>query len=238
VNAGQVEVERVPGAGPAAAGVLVECAAVSKTFTRGRYCVGAVRDVSCVVQTGMRVALSGPSGSGKSTLLHLMAGLETPTAGELSWPELGGLPRQPGVVGMVFQGPSLIPVLDVAENVALPLRLAGVAAGDADERAGAALDRLRIAELAAKLPEELSGGQAQRVAVARVLAVRPRLILADEPTGRLDRDTGSRVMAVLLEVCEELDAALVVATHDPAVAGWLAVRWRMADGLLSVEEPS
>ena len=238
MNAGQVDVEQVSGTGPGPAGVLVECAAVSKTFTRGRYWVPAVREVSCVVEAGMRVALSGPSGSGKSTLLHLLAGLETPTAGALSWPGLGGLPRRPGVVGMVFQGPSLVRALDVAENVALPLRLAGMADSGADERVRAALDRLRIADLAAKLPEELSGGQAQRVAVARVLAVRPRLILADEPTGQLDRDTGTRVMAVLLEVSEELGAALVVATHDPAVAGRLAVRWRMADGLLSVEKPT
>jgi ABC-type lipoprotein export system ATPase subunit len=238
VNAGQVEVKGVPGTAAGRSRVLVECAAVSKTFTRGRYWVGAVREVSCAVEAGMRVALTGSSGSGKSTLLHLLGGLETPTTGAMTWPGLGGLPRRPGAVGIVFQGPSLIPALDVAENVALPLRLAGVADGDADERAGAALDRLRIADLAAKLPEQISGGQAQRVAVARVLAARPRLILADEPTGQLDRDTGTRVLSVLLEVTEQLDAALVVATHDPAVATRLAVQWRMADGLLSVEMPT
>ncbi len=238
MNAGQAEVEHTLGAGAASSGVVVECVAVGKTFTRGRYGVSAVREVSCVVAAGIRVAVTGPSGSGKSTLLHLLAGLEAPTAGAMAWPGLGGLPRRPGVVGMVFQGPSLIPALDVAENVALPLRLAGVVDDAAAERARAALDRLGIGDLARSLPEEISGGQAQRVAVARVLAARPRLILADEPTGQLDHDTGARVLAVLLEVAEELDAALVVSTHDPAVAGRLATRWRMVDGALSVEEAS
>ncbi|HEY6423266.1 MAG TPA: ABC transporter ATP-binding protein, partial [Pseudonocardiaceae bacterium] len=176
-------------------GPLVECIEVSRTFTRGVEVAG-VRTVSCTVETEMRVALTGPSGSGKSTLLHLLAGLDIPTAGTLRWPGLGRAPAgRPGTVGVVFQGPSLIPVLTVVENVTLPLLLAGIGEDDAVERACAALDRLAIGELACKLPEELSGGQAQRVAVARVLASRPRLILADEPTGQLDQDTGHRVVS-------------------------------------------
>jgi putative ABC transport system ATP-binding protein len=230
----RVQVERAAAVGPAREGPVVRCSAVSRTFTRGAAPVRAVRDVHCTVEAGMRVAVTGPSGSGKSTLLHLMAGLDRPTDGVVEWPFLGGgTPRgRAGTTGVVFQGPSLVPALDVVENVALPLQLAGVRAPEAIERATAALDTLELGTLAALLPDELSGGQAQRVAVARVLAGRPALILADEPTGQLDRDTADRVVAVLLQAADELGAALVVATHDPAVAGRLAHRWRMTDGRL------
>jgi ABC-type lipoprotein export system ATPase subunit len=219
-------------------GALVMCEEVSRTFGHDSVEVTAARAVSCSVEPGTRVALTGPSGSGKSTLLHLLAGLDQPTGGTVSWPGLGGSPRaRPGIAGVIFQGPSLVPALDVVENVALPLLLGGVGEQSAVDRAVAALDRLRIADLACKLPEELSGGQAQRVAVARVLASRPLLILADEPTGQLDHDTGQLVVSVLLETARELGAALVVSTHDVRVAQRLACQWRMDDGRLSIEEP-
>ncbi|MGH3606124.1 MAG: ABC transporter ATP-binding protein, partial [Pseudonocardiaceae bacterium] len=199
--------------------VLVECVSVRRVFGSGPGAVTAVREVTVAVHAGMRIALTGPSGSGKSTLLHLMAGLETPTGGTVRWPGLGGAPHgRPGVLGVVFQGPSLIPALNVVENVALPLLLASTAQDEAVARALGALDRLGVGELGRKLPEELSGGQAQRVAVARVLACRPSLILADEPTGQLDHGAGDRVVSVLLEAAEELGGALLVATHDPAVS--------------------
>jgi putative ABC transport system ATP-binding protein len=218
---------------PAAEESLVVCTSVSRLFGRGRLAVPAVQDVSVTVAPGMRVALTGPSGSGKSTLLHLMAGLETPTSGRVAWPGIGGSPAgRSGVVGLVFQGPSLVPALDVLENVTLPLLLAGVGEPDAVRRAGAALERLNVHGLAGKLPEEISGGQAQRVAVARVLASRPQLILADEPTGQLDHETGAHVIEVLLETAAELDAALVVTTHDPVVAARFPHQWRMADGTM------
>ena len=212
---------------------LVVCTSVSRIFGRGPLAVPAVRDVSVTVAPGMRVALTGPSGSGKSTRLHLMSGLETPSGGSVTWPGIGGSPMgRACVVGLVFQGPSLVPALDVLENVTLPLLLAGVGEADAVRRAGAALERLNVHGLAAKLPEEISGGQAQRVAVARVLASRPRLILADEPTGQLDHETGAHVIEVLLDTAAELDAALVVTTHDPAIAERFADHWQMADGSL------
>lgn len=211
---------------------LVVCDAVSRTFRRGGVEVDAVRTATCSVRPGMRVALTGPSGSGKSTLLHLLAGLDDPTGGAVSWPGLGSSPRQPGAVGVVFQGPSLVAALDVIENVALPLSLAGRGQDEATRRARAALDRLRIDDLGRKLPDEISGGQAQRVAVARVLAAGPRLILADEPTGRLDRAAGDLVLDVLLETSNELGAALLVSTHDPLVADRLGEHWRMDDGRL------
>ncbi|HVG65072.1 MAG TPA: ATP-binding cassette domain-containing protein [Actinomycetota bacterium] len=213
--------------------VLVRCDGVARTFGEGERAVVAVHGVDCVVLAGERIAITGPSGSGKSTLVHLLAGLDAPTHGTVSWPELGareGL--RPGPVAVVFQGPSLLAPLDVAENVALPQLLAGAEEADALAGARRALDRLGLADLAGKLPEELSGGQAQRVAVARVLAGRPRLILADEPTGQLDHTTGTAVVQALLEAAGLLGAALVLTTHDPAVAGLLPVRWTMADGRL------
>jgi len=186
------------------------------------------------VTCGTRVALTGPSGSGKSTLLHLMAGLETPTAGTVSWPGLGGHPLAvPGRIGVVFQGPSLLPALDVVENVALPLLLADVTEDEATAQAVAALDLLAIGDLARKLPEQLSGGQAQRVTVARALAACPALILADEPTGQLDHEAAALVIEVLLHATTALDAALVVSTHDPLIAQRLPTRWAMRDGTLS-----
>lgn len=212
------------------------CEGVARTYGRDASAVVAVHGVNAVVQPGARVAVSGASGSGKSTLLHLMAGLEAPTAGRVSWPGLDGPPAgRPGLIGMVFQGPSLLPTLDVIENVAFPLLLAGTGNVAAIDAARYALRRLHIQDLAAKLPEEISGGQAQRVAVARVLASRPRLILADEPTGQLDHAAAEHLVAVLLEAADELQAALVVATHDPRVAGLLRQRWRMRDGELLVQ---
>jgi putative ABC transport system ATP-binding protein len=216
---------------------LVECIEVSRGFGPNAD-VRAVREVTCLIGRQTRVALTGASGSGKSTLLHLMAGLEAPTSGAVRWPGLVGPPHErPGTIGMVFQGPSLIPALNVIENVALPLLLGGVGEQDAVERARMALDRLAIGGLGTKLPEQLSGGQAQRVAVARVLASRPRLILADEPTGQLDHATAELVVSVLLAAADELGAALVIATHDPVVAERLPARWTMTDGEISVDQP-
>ncbi len=213
---------------------MVVCQEVACTFGSGTAAVVAVHGVSATVTSGTRVALTGPSGSGKSTLLHLMAGLETPTAGTVSWPGLGGHPLAvPGRIGVVFQGPSLLPALDVVENVALPLLLADTAEDEATTRAVAALDLLAIGDLARKLPEQLSGGQAQRVAVARALAARPALILADEPTGQLDHEAAALVIDVLLHATTALDAALVVSTHDPLIAQRLPSRWAMRDGTLS-----
>ena len=213
---------------------MVVCQEVACTFGSGTAAVVAVHGIGATVTPGTRVALTGPSGSGKSTLLHLMAGLETPTAGTVSWPGLGGHPLAvPGRIGVVFQGPSLLPALDVVENVALPLLLADTAEDEATTRAVAALDLLAIGDLARKLPEQLSGGQAQRVAVARALAARPALILADEPTGQLDHEAAALVIEVLLHATTALDAALVVSTHDPLIAQRLPTRWAMRDGTLS-----
>ena len=215
---------------------LARCTDLTRAYGSGAGEVRALRGVSCTLRPGMQVALTGPSGSGKSTLLHLLAGLDTPTSGTIAWPGLDGSPEgRPGLIAMVFQGPSLLPPLDVTENTALPLLLAGIAETQARERAMAALRDVGLDELAARLPEELSGGQAQRVAVARALAVRPRVILADEPTGQLDSAHAAQVVGLLLDAATILGAALVLSTHDLAIAERLPVRWRMADGIMIAE---
>ena len=213
---------------------LVVLERAGRRYPRGEAAVPALAEASCAVFPGDRVALVGPSGSGKSTLLHLMAGLDAPTSGAVSWPALGpadGL--RPGKVALIFQAPSLLPALTVAENVGLPLLLAGAAAG-ARAAALAALGRVGLAGLAEKLPEELSGGQAQRVAAARALVGSPALILADEPTGQLDRATGDRLLDQLLAALQPGRTALVIATHDPSVACRMRTVWRLDRGVLRV----
>lgn len=212
---------------------LVRCDGVARTFGTGARATVALEPVSCTVGPGARIALVGSSGSGKSTLLHLMAGLDDPSLGTVTWPAIGDRSElRPGPLAMVFQGPSLLPPLTVVENVALPLTLGGTPAVEARRVALIALDLLDLLDLAQKLPEEISGGQAQRVAIARALAGEPRLILADEPTGQLDRANGSAVIDVLLAAADHSGAALVVTTHDPTVADRLPERWEMHDGRL------
>lgn len=215
---------------------VVVCDGVALTYGRGRASVVAVHSLTCRIDRRTRTAIIGRSGSGKSTVLHLLAGLAAPTTGHISWPALGGPPTaRPGRVGVIFQGPSLLPALTVRENVTFPLQLAGVESTEAADRVDRILDRLNLSDLAQTLPQELSGGQAQRVAAARVLAGRPTLILADEPTAHLDRDTGAQLIDALIDAADALSAALVVATHDPAVAGRLDDRWVMSDGRLHTE---
>jgi ABC-type lipoprotein export system ATPase subunit len=216
---------------------LVTCAGVGRTYGTGATATVALQPTDCTVNERARIAVTGPSGSGKSTLLHLMAGLDEPTTGTVAWPAIGTRDAlRPGPIAVIFQGPSLLPPLTVEENVALPLVLAGKGDAGARVAARAALGLVDLRDLADKLPEEISGGQAQRVAVARALAGRPRLILADEPTGQLDRANASAVVELLLAAAEHGDAALVVATHDPLVADRLAEHWHMHSGRLELEE--
>ena len=215
---------------------LVECVGVGRTYGRGSAAVTAVRDVCCTIPVAARVAVTGPSGSGKSTLVHLLAGLDIPTAGCIQWPTQPDPTRvDPDGIGVVFQGPSLVSSLDVTENVTLPMLLHGLSEAAARARADAVLGQLGLDVLAAALPDELSGGQAQRVAIARVLASRPFLILADEPTGQLDHHTAGQVLAVLLETADSLGAAVLVTTHDPVVAARFDRRWTMTDGRLHTD---
>jgi putative ABC transport system ATP-binding protein len=219
--------------------IVVDGRGLERVFGDGPNAVAALRDATCRVLAGEAIGLVGPSGSGKSTLLHLLAGIDRPTAGTIEWPVLGAHPAttRPGTVGLVFQGPSLLPALNAVENVTFPLLLAGEEYASAEPIALAALDRLGVAEVARQLPEELSAGQSQRVATARALAGRPRLVLADEPTGQLDHATAEVVVGALLAAVAG-GAALVVSTHDERVASRFGRRWAMSDGRLLSEVPA
>jgi ABC-type lipoprotein export system ATPase subunit len=213
---------------------LVECRGAGRIYGTGSAATVALEPCDCVVVAGDHVAVMGPSGSGKSTLLHLMAGLDLPSHGEVVWPALG--PRdavRPGPIAVVFQGPSLLPPLTVLENVALPLVLAGIDSESADCTAATALELLGLTDVGDKLPEEISGGQAQRAAVARALAGEPALLIADEPTGQLDRASAHEVVDALLATAIATGAALVVATHDETVAAELDQRWEIHSGRLT-----
>lgn len=215
---------------------LVQIKAVGKTYpaTDGESS-RVLSGITCGIEPEARIALIGPSGSGKSTLLHIIGGFIPPTDGEVSWPALGAqqglLPEK---VQAVFQAPSLFPALNVRENIALPLLLAGRSAAPGFTP-GALLARFDLADLALKLPEELSGGQAQRIAMLRALSISPLLILADEPTGQLDSKTAQEFLTTVFEMVSEIGAALIIATHDPAVAARMDRQWSIDHGKLFVD---
>ncbi len=217
---------------------LVEMHAAGRTYIQGGVPVAALHSATGRIDRRDRIAITGPSGSGKSTLLHLLAGLDHPTSGTISWPALGpsdGL--RPRHVAIAFQTPSLIPTLSVIENVELPLLLGdSPRSTGARDRARTALDLFSLGDLAEKLPEELSGGQAQRVALARATVAGPSLLLADEPTGQLDHATADGVLAALLGWGAAARSAIVVATHDLAVARAFDLTWRMEHGRLAAPE--
>jgi ABC-type lipoprotein export system ATPase subunit len=213
---------------------LVEAHNAGRTYP-GYISVVALASATCSVMPGDRIAVTGPSGSGKSTLLYLLGGLETATSGTVTWPALGPLEElRPAKVAFVFQVPSLLASLTAVENVELPLLLDHIDAKTAHQAALAALERVELGRITDNLPEELSGGQAQRVAMARALAYQPKLILADEPTGQLDHPTAQRLFDVLFAALEGTDTALVVATHDLAVAGRMHAIWHMHHGVLEI----
>jgi putative ABC transport system ATP-binding protein/lipoprotein-releasing system ATP-binding protein len=193
----------------------------------------ALTDANCVILSGQRIALVGPSGSGKSTLLHLLGGLDVPSAGRVTWPAIGPIDAlRPSHIAVIFQGPSLLPPFTALQNVALPLVLAGIDDAIANERALQALANFAVDHLRDKLPEELSGGQAQRVSIARALAQSPDLILADEPTGQLDSMTAEWSTDAIFSQLHDAGTAIVLATHDPAVAERCDLLWTIQDGIL------
>jgi len=212
----------VPPDDPAAA-PAVSCRALRKVYA-GAEPVVALDGLALEVSAREFVALVGESGSGKSTLLHLVGGIDRPTSGEIrvGGREIAGLPERELVlyrrrdVGLVFQFFNLLPHLTARENVELPRRLDGGA--DAAERATALLERVGLSRRADAHPYELSGGEMQRVAIARALATGARLLLADEPTGNLDRKNGEAVLALLDEIRRERGVTLLLATHSSAAA--------------------
>ncbi len=196
-------------------------------------------DTNIVIDRGAELAVTGRSGSGKTTLLLVLAGLLRPGLGSVRWPGLDASPTtRRSQIGLVFQAPSLLPELTAAENVALPLRLRGSTVSQAADATQRALDVVGLRDASHALPAELSGGMQQRVAVARVLAGSPRLVLADEPTGALDRDSAFTVLAALRDHVTASGSALVVATHDEELAELLADRVVLDEGRLRVGAPS
>ncbi|WP_371791422.1 ABC transporter ATP-binding protein [Streptomyces sp. NBC_01471] len=206
---------------------VLELRSLTRTHGSGIAEVHALRSVDLTVRAGELVAIMGPSGSGKSTLLTLAGGLDTASTGQviiegqdiavLSRKRLAALRRRS--VGYVFQDYNLIPALTAAENIALPRELDGVSVRKARKEAREALDGMKLAEVADRFPDEMSGGQQQRVAIARALVGDRRLVLADEPTGALDSETGEAVLALLRTRCDA-GAAAVMVTHEPRHAAW------------------
>ena len=214
--------------------ILVATDNLARTYRRGDAEIEALRPTTCTIRARARIAVMGSSGSGKSTFLHLLAGIEAPTSGEIRWPAFGSREHlRPANLAVALQGPSLIPFLTVRDNVALPLLLLGMAK-QAESESKAAMAPLGIMDLADKLPDQLSGGQAQRVALARAMVCRPRLLLADEPTGQLDQATGHSTIDALLAWAEATDSGVILATHDPTVAGFMEETWTMEHGRLNL----
>ena len=205
---------------------VIQALAVRKNFLSGDRTLEVLQGVDFSVAVGETVSIRGESGSGKSTLLNILAGLDRPDSGELFWGgeaahklSLGELTGRRGrFLGMVFQSYYLIPEIDALANVLMSARILGGVGATERARAAALLQRVGLGERGHHLPTHLSGGERQRVAVARALMNRPKLILADEPTGNLDERTGDEVISLLLEVCAEEKTALVLVTHNPAHA--------------------
>ncbi|KXX64507.1 ABC transporter ATP-binding protein [Marichromatium gracile] len=216
---------------------MIALRGISRSFRVGEQQVRALHGVDLDIDSGDYVAIMGPSGSGKSTLLNILGLLDRPDQGRyrLDDIETTGLDEEARAalrgsrIGFVFQSFHLIPRLSAAENVELPLMLAGVAPAARGERVARALDRLGLTERADHRPDQLSGGQRQRVAIARATVMRPGLLLADEPTGNLDRRSGDEVIATL-EALNDQGVTLVVVTHDPVVGGRAGRRIAMEDG--------
>ena len=217
--------------------IVVAARDLTREYRTGRSRVRALRGVSISVPKGDFLAVTGPSGSGKSTLLHLLGGVDTPTSGEVVF--LGRSLAQMSVearaalrlehVGLVFQRFHLLPMLTALENVELPLAAARVSRKIRRERAAAVLERVGLADRLLHRPGELSGGQCQRVAIARALANEPALVLADEPTGELDRATSRQVLALFQSLNAD-GTTLVVASHDLELAAGARRTIEVVDG--------
>jgi len=205
---------------------ILETREVTKSYGSGDGQVAALRGVSTRIEAGEFVAIMGPSGSGKSTLLTILGGVEFPTSGQvlLEGVDLASLSDDNRTklrrrrLGFIFQSFNLLPNLSAEENVALPLQLDGLKTAEAFQRASEALDLVEMLPRKTHLPSALSGGEQQRVAVARALAIRPALLLADEPTGNLDSRQSKRISSLLERLVRERGQTIVMVTHDPSVA--------------------
>jgi putative ABC transport system ATP-binding protein len=220
---------------------LLEVRDVTRTYGRGSTATAALRGVTFTVGEGKLVAVRGRSGSGKTTLLNIVGGLDTPDGGWIcvaghdvtAMGERERMRLRQETVAYIFQSFGMLPVLSAAENVGVPLRIAGVAPAERESRVELMLSIVGLADHAKQRPAELSGGEQQRVAIARALASRPSLLLADEPTGQLDRQTGRQIMRLLQAVVESEGVTALVATHDPAILDLADSVLHLVDGRLT-----
>ena len=225
-------------------GAVIEAISVCKRFQQGKLDVDVLRGIDFSVAPGESHAILGSSGAGKSTLMHLLGGLDHVSSGEiritgksltrLSEAELGRLRNRH--LGFIYQFHHLLPEFSALENIAMPLLIRGAEFAAAREQARDWLVRVGLESRAEHNPGELSGGERQRVALARALVTRPDCLLADEPTGNLDQQTAAQMLELMLDLNRQIDTALVVVTHDLAIAERMQHRWRMQDGLLTSED--
>jgi putative ABC transport system ATP-binding protein len=221
---------------------IISLTKVGKSFWRGKERLDVLKDLDLTMKEGSFEALMGPSGSGKSTLLNLIAGLDVPTSGTLkvAGSDLSNMTEgdraafRAANIGFVFQTYNLMPVLTALENVELPLLLTKLPATDRRKRAETALKLVGLGERMGHYPRQLSGGQEQRVTIARAIVTDPKIIVADEPTGDLDRESANDILNLLGRLNTELNKTIVMVTHDPAAAERATVCHRLDKGALAL----
>ena len=224
--------------------ILIECRQITKIFKKGTQEIKPLEELDLEIYKGEFLALMGPSGSGKTTLLNLLAGIDSPSRGELIFngQDITGFSRRKLTkfraenIGYIFQLYHLVPVLTAYENVELPLLILPISAKERHKRVTKAMELANIADRADHYPKQLSGGQEQRVAIARALVTDPPLLVADEPTGDLDSESAEKILELLTYLCDELNKTVVMVTHDPKAAAKAHRLLHLDKGVLKEEE--